>query len=512
MEGVTMKGTKLTYNPETDLYYHKDGRFFLKNEFDPDNPIYLDVSKNIWKHKLPSQLCGVDWRSFKFNAEQIKTLQEYLIKKLKVNSIKYLQVVDRVLFEIDEYTHDDWEVIGDLKTSEIFDLWSAMTPHYRSYFREMYSYMVKNEKCGASYNILCELKEAKSRSDIVHLRDVLYWSEEKGALTRKELNVFNEILYSYKKVRLSDFPIIIYAWLALTTLKRSSQILKMERFEKSIKKIKHGSDYKYYAEIKPIKNQTGQKLRYWPIPKDLFEAIKYYSLIDEVKERQDKYNRLIVWDSANLQDYGVLSSMVARTSVVNFFKKFKSPRTNKPFHITQTRLRHTGATMLAFNGVARDLIQEILEHDSPISAQAYIDASVSEVLPAIEKADRNMGGIFAKFNDVYFNGSITEKIGEQPICIPSTTATLIVGDCNKDTVSEGGCTKHPFIGCYNGCFNFLAWRKADHEKALQFVDNEIDKINKSGVTKINSIYLKELNETKERINDLVSKIEEMDAA
>ena len=89
-------------------------------------------------------------------------------------------------------------------------------------------------------------------------------------------------------------------------------------------------------------------------------------------------------------------------------RKIISPRTNKIMHVTPVRLRHTGATLLAFGGVARDLIQEILEHESAGSAQAYIDAISSEIGKAIDKADRNLGNIISQLSKS-FSGTIVNR-------------------------------------------------------------------------------------------------------
>jgi len=186
-----------------------------------------------------------------------------------------------------------------------------------------------------------------------------------------------------------------------------------------------------------------------------------------------------------------------------------SPRTNELLHIKPRRLRHTGATLLAMRGVSRDLIAEILEHDSTESAQAYIDAVASELAPQLEKADRNMGNMFHHLNHAFFNGKIIDEMPSKPIIIPIKTDTpLIVGSCGKNTIKDGKCDRHPFLGCYNGCSNFLAWREQDHRKALIYVEQEIERWKEASGHADQEALLMEYREVEEAICEVIERIEE----
>jgi hypothetical protein len=133
---------------------------------------------------------------------------------------------------------------------------------------------------------------------------------------------------------------------------------------------------------------------------------------------------------------------------------------------------------LAFKGTPREIIQEILEHDSPESANAYIDATHTEIAKAINKVDRNIGNIFRELNDAYFRGTISTRLNTRKIMMPNNSQALILGSCKRDLKSDGHCSRHPFLQCYGGCPNFQAWRLGDHRKALQYVDQEIRRMKK----------------------------------
>ena len=50
-----------------------------------------------------------------------------------------------------------------------------------------------------------------------------------------------------------------------------------------------------------------------------------------------------------------------------------------------------------------------------IRDRAYIDAVASELLPAIERADRALGGLFAGLNAAFFQGVVVPALGEKDV-------------------------------------------------------------------------------------------------
>lgn len=231
---------------------------------------------------------------------------------------------------------------------------------------------------------------------------------------------------------------------------------------------------------------------------------------------QKSYDKFWILDCPSLHKERVVSAAQARVGLIRYVEKalgLISPRTKKPLHVTATRIRHTGATRLAFKGVSRDLISEILEHDNPGSCQSYIDAVGSELCPSLDKADRNMGSLFKELSQVYFEGKVVDEITEQPILIPdfseSTPIPLFVGSCSRDTCSEGSCKKHPFVGCYNGCSNFLAWREADHHRALLFAEKELERWQKANGNGEQASTIKEYEDLKSNIMEVIDRIEQL---
>lgn len=167
---------------------------------------------------------------------------------------------------------------------------------------------------------------------------------------------------------------------------------------------------------------------------------------------------------------------------------------------------------MALQGVPRAVIQEALEHDSPLSADAYIQAVGAELLPVVERAsERGIGHVFEAIAGRYFfKGEIQDALGPRPILIPvvlENRPPAVVGSCGKD----GQCPKHPFWACYNGCPNFLAWREANHRAALDFVQNELDRWSHAEGGKARSKLYKDFERIATAIVEVMVQIEHPDA-
>jgi hypothetical protein len=228
---------------------------------------------------------------------------------------------------------------------------------------------------------------------------------------------------------------------------------------------------------------------------------------------QHRYDRLIVWESVSLIEREQLSSPIVKSQIKAYVLGLDiiSPRTGKPLHITPYRLRHTSATRMAMQGVSRDVIQNILEHDDSTSADAYIDAVGTELVPAIERADRNLGGLFKGLNDIFFKGKVTKELKNEKVFIPIFNANpMPIGSCGLDSSKHGTCKKQPFTACYDGCPSFLAWRDADHTKSLQYVERELERWNSAEGHNARSKAMKDFERLHHAISEVISQIGEGD--
>jgi integrase len=363
--------------------------------------------------------------------------------------------------------------IGNLSINEWTSLWSKLPQSQRSLLREFYQEMVNLNIGNAKKSIAIELKSWKARSDVKLLRDVLEWNETKGALTNAEAELIRLALLNPIAYELNDSLHAgrVLTWTIFETLKRGTQIARL-----SVNDLKLISSTTSHAEewiltIPTAKAQTGQSKNWWPISVELAIAIQNFRKRPNISRLSEKYLNLILWETIDLER-GWLSAQSIGDAINGYLKRLKitSPRTNKIITLTPNRIRHTGATLLAKNGVSRDVLQTILEHDSMQSANSYIDACGSELVPAIDRVDRATN-TFSMLADTFFKGEIGSKKDKSQIYLPVINLDeqpTIVGNCGKNSY----CPRNPFFACYDGCSDFVAWREADHNRALTFVKSE----------------------------------------
>jgi hypothetical protein len=158
---------------------------------------------------------------------------------------------------------------------------------------------------------------------------------------------------------------------------------------------------------------------------------------------------------------------------------------------------------MAAQGASSDEIQYILEHDSTDAVRAYIDCLASEFRPLIERANRKLGHIFSELNNLYFSGSIGNAATGSPVLIPAINMPALVGGCTKN----GFCGQHPFFSCYNGCRYFIAWRDADHQKSLVYLENEMLRWGAAEGGKDRSKFLRDLEQTYQAVKDVLRRID-----
>ena len=119
-----------------------------------------------------------------------------------------------------------------------------------------------------------------------------------------------------------------------------------------------------------------------------------------------------------------------------------------------------------------------------------------------------MGSFFTHLENAYFKGNVVQKSDKPPIIVPEYDSNpLIVGSCSKNTVKDGACGRHPFLSCYNGCGNFLAWRETDHYKSLNYINKEIERWESFLGEGDNRSVLNEYIKVRESIMEVISLIE-----
>ena len=520
-----MERSELTEDFDTGLFTHPDGRVFVRCEFNPEDPVWIDVSSDSWSATYSGNQHICDWSKIDASPKLISSLQDVLKDRLRTNSPSYLSRCEISLRKFFRISEDIGLVLEDdfalLDTSSFLEIWSVLTSFDRSLIRSIYMECAEKNIAGADYGLAREIKDWRARNDVVQLRDVEQWNPEKGAFTAAEWEIVRGFLEQWTP---DEHPHIIatkiFGRIMTETLKRPSQIWSMPKDALWVVPSHDGPD-EYFLRIPKAKAQTGERPGVWQITESLGKAIQEYSQIPEIRTLQEQVNRLAVLPgrqgTPRWVQYGQVDAQSGKTCLQNLVRNEEliSPRTGQVINLTPYRIRHTGGTAMALQGIAREQIQEILEHDSPFTCDAYIQAVGSDLMPALERAtDRGVGEVFAILSEAYFfKGTITDDIGKKAIAIPTVNlheppandapVPAVVGGCGK----QGACTKHPFWACYNGCPHFLAWKEADHRKSLDYVESELTRWSKAEGGKERSKLHKDFDRIAASIREVVQQAE-----
>jgi len=366
------------------------------------------------------------------------------------------------------------ELITDeflLDVEQISYLWNeCFKASDRSSFRSIYQHIDKTSSGITDPRIVAQLSSWKARSNLQTLRSVLEWDTEKGAFTTGELEILRKELSRPTTVE-STSPQLQFAKIAartlLTTLRRSSQILGIQK--DGLKRILSPANLEHCFLVVPgAKGQINEEDSWEPIPNELADQIEEYRLSPPIAAHVEasQYLFFCVSTSGEYRDttsadlYHLLRDWATHTNSI-------SPRTGSQMNLSMTRIRHTGATQLAMQGYSRAVIQDILQHDNPTSAQYYIDSVGADFIPILERIDGRVGGRLSELKSAFFRGKIVseKEVKVAPVLVPDLKNPVAVGSCGKN----GNCPLNPLLSCYS-CTHFLAFKEADHHKALNYIE------------------------------------------
>ena len=502
----------MRYNAESDLWVNSEGISFIKNEFDIRNPCFIELKDDIWQVGWMGRVSAINWGDVQLPDDikaPIKIQVEAKLKSSKV-AASYVRVIELLMRRLSEFWPKQCDSFRKFGLNECVYIWERLTSHNRSTFRQIITELAYSGNDLVDSNIVVRIRQWNARSNVKTLRYVLDWHPELGALTSAELELFRSRVSKVVPEIESDkdHAVRLLCWTLLELVKRPQQLLSIKA-DALISVVNNGIT-EYFIEVPKAKAQTGLAPDLWSISKPLAEEFNVFNNRPKIKQLQQKYNRLIIWDASFMELADQISSHNACSAVRYFTKRLNivSPRTKKILHVTLYRLRHSVATRMVAQGVSREVIMQILEHDDITSAQAYIDAIGSDLVPAIERADRKLGGLFKGFNDIYFEGEIVHDLGKAKIFIPIFNANpMPIGSCSKDTIKQDRCKKQPFVACYNGCPDFLAWAEADHLKALTYVENEFEHWSQAEGHNGRSKAIKDFEQLHHAINEVIHQIE-----
>ncbi len=463
----------MRYNVQSGYWVDANGNRYVKNEFDPADPVYIKVLTDewsgwrlnreyrfIWPATIHPSLKSAIENSLKFRMRHISISSLNNIKHA-VNSIVSAQTKNSPI------------TASDLLNLQIVKrVWDSTLPSYRSSVKTLVIDVGEAIDPLAGATVAIVMGGWKAKRNIKWQRSVLEWDPEQGSLTSAELEMLRGHLLPSKAETAMDHYARIFVRLTIVTLRRPSQLILMK--PDAIRRIRTDIGVSTDILIPMVKGQAHHEGRWCPIPTDLADDIETYRDRAVVRTAVAACETLLPMVSyENTKQVRVFApyGAIAKGNIKRWVKKLKliSPRTGRPLNLTLRRLRHSGATHLAMQGYPIEVIGEILEHAVVASARFYIDAIGVEFLPIFEKANSNLGGRFSMMNDAWFKGKVVDRgdAPNRPIIVPDISAPTIVGACGKGS----SCSVHPLFSCYS-CEQFLAFRDADHQKVLDFVEGE----------------------------------------
>lgn len=501
----------MDYDSKNDLWNDAYNRSYIKNEYDHFNPCFIEVTGDVWVAVWKGSRYELDWNLTKLPKDILDPIKLVASEKLKSSKVAatFVRTLKSLMTKLSQCWPMKCQSFNQFGISEFVTVWNELTAYTKSMFREIFHNIVALGSFGADGNLAIRIQKWKARSNVKTLNSVISWNPLSGALTSAELVLLREKVTKRPDVESDKLCAIrLLCWILIETTKRPEQILSLKA--DVLKPIESQGLIEYFLDIPKAKAQSGEASALWGISPPLAKEIMDYSKRAEIRTLQMANNRLLVWNTNSLSSYGQVSSADLKEAIRKYVQDLEivSPRTKQHLHVTPYRLRHSGATRMAAQGVSREVIMHILEHDDITSAQSYIDAIGSDLVPAIERADRKLGDLFKELNDIFFKGKVVSDLGKAKVFIPIFNANpMPIGSCGKDTIKQGGCKKQPFVACYNGCTDFLAWSEADHTKALTYVENELERWSKSEGHNERSKAIKDFEQLHHAINEVIHQIE-----
>lgn len=463
----------MKFDDDSGYWVDSSGCRYVRNEFDPANPTYIRVTPKQWNGTRLNQQHRLEWPpyiepSLKMDLENILKIQ---MRRYSPSSLVNFKQAIWAIARVQVKSHRT--ITADLADADVVRaIWEQAKPSNRAWIRILIRELqgLLDQKHALAVSLMT--KKLKENRGSAWKKAVLEWDPNHGSLISSELELLRKHLEPPTEEPLACHFARVFTRLTEVTLKRPSQLvtIRADALRSTTTHIGTSVDIR----IPLVKGQSGQAPRWNPIPKGLAEDIEAYRNRAPIKDSDAARDCLLpmvsflgsenerVFAPYGAQAKGAVQAWIRRLGIV-------SPRTGKPLRLTLRRIRHTGATHLALQGYSLELIQDILEQEWVGSARHYIDAVGVLYLPAFERADRNLGGRFSMMREAWFKGTVVDQreTPDRPIVVPDASAPAIVGACGK----QDTCPVHPLFSCYS-CEYFLAFREANHQRVLDYVDAE----------------------------------------
>ncbi|MBV4369014.1 site-specific integrase [Erwinia phyllosphaerae] len=311
-----------------------------------------------------------------------------------------------------------------------------------------------------------------------------------GPLTDMEFdNFYDAVSRAYQKGTIS-YSDLAMALITIHTGRRSLQItqIKIKDLIKeggrnecyiNVPRVKQGERYRdsfrrfrithelfnifnqqAHIVVKSFINQLGRELS----EKERFE-LPIFVCQERLREIYDCENLMRILSSDRLHAYSLKCTQTLKRIATT--ENVISERTGEIINMNARRFRYTLGTRLAREGYGEVIIGELLDHSTLMYTGVYVQSG-PDILNKIEDAVSGKLSYYARM----FQGII---VNQDEDSYPGGSIRINTGEKSGQCASCKSCTACVPIPCYT-CMHFRPWIEGPHEKLLEYLLNERNRI------------------------------------
>ncbi len=460
--------------------------------------IVFDPNTNIWKINDISKNHSFNFTKLQIDEKLLYGLKRTFIWYLENLSISHAANMFNLLEQIINYLYKlDEKKIYKIKLTDIKNFKNSLDDSHNWYLTSLSSFLKKWHEMGyfgltkKAYDYLDELKLKGNKKGIA----VLTMCPFKGPFTDLEYQSIEDSLnnkYASNKITEEEYLLIK---LLMTYGLRPIQIAQLKVCDILVfTKQDQSNEYKLRIPRAKNRKKIRSEFKVRSVPPQLGEI-----LIEYVNKVRKNFTNILsdveqapLFPSPSKMRSGLLSyhknSPEIRNKIKSIISKFNliSERTNKKLNIFPTRFRRTLATRAASEGHGELIIAELLDHTDTQNVGPYVE-SRPEMIFRIDKA---MAMFFAPIAQAFAGKLFTDKSTAKRSDDPSSD--IIDPKIDSSCKAMGKCGSYSFCGllsplaCYT-CSSFQAWSDGPHEKVLESLLQERNKLLKTTDLRIASI-------------------------